>query len=212
MKPGLAGVVSVGMLVVAFGPAVPTRAAPPSTPRAVNVTRDSAPGWRPTPAEEQQVPTGIDAYFSAHEGRHYQRAYEMLTPGQRGSLPEQQFAERMQQFQTLAGPLMQRTILKITWTKDPPAPQIPGVYAAVDVAARYANVDRYCGYLMLYQSPAGGDFQVMHQETNFIDNKTAAAVEAQQSRAGLDSVWAKLAAICPNYAPPRAPAPPTDPG
>jgi hypothetical protein len=94
---------------------------------------------------------------------------------------------------------MQRTILKVTWTKDPAAAPFPGVYAAIDIATHFVNVDRHCGYVVLCQRPSGGDFEVMRQESNFIDNTTAEKVERQQSRVALDKSWAALAGNCPNY-------------
>jgi hypothetical protein len=73
------------------------------------------------------------------------------------------------------------------------------VYAAVDIATRFANVDRHCGFVVLYQKSPGQDFEIMRQESNFIDNATAQNVERQQSRAALDHMWAGLAKNCPNY-------------
>jgi hypothetical protein len=58
--------------------------------------------------------------------------------------------------------------------------------AAVDIATRFSTVDRYCGYVILYQKPSGGDFEVMREEINYIDNATAAKIEQEQSRAALD--------------------------
>ena len=84
---------------------------------------------------------------------------------------------------------MQRNILRITWTKDPAAAPFPGVYVAVDIAAHFGNVDRHCGYVVLYQRPSGGEFEIMREESNFIDNATAEAIERQQSRAVLDRSW-----------------------
>jgi hypothetical protein len=98
-----------------------------------------------------------------------------------------------------SGQLKQRSILKITWTKDPAAAPAPGVYAAIEVASRYNGVDRHCGYVVLYQKSDGDNFQVMRQESNFIENAMAQKIEQEKSRAELDKLGASLAANCPNY-------------
>ena len=77
-------------------------------------------------------------------------------------------------------------------SKDAP---LPGIYAALDLVSRFANIDRHCGYLVLYQAPSGGVFQIMRQEDNFLDNVTA----KQSSPEEVDKIWAGLSAHCPGY-------------
>ena len=111
------------------------------------------------------------------------------------------FEQQRKQFQAQAGPLRHRALLKITWTKDPADAPYPGVYAAIDEAAAFRGVDRQCGYIVIYQGPAGGDLVVMRVENNFIDNATAATIARTQSPAELDRLWATLSANCPNFVP-----------
>jgi hypothetical protein len=176
-----------------------------SARREINVTGDSAPGWLPSIADEQQVLTASANYFRALDGEQYQTAYAMLAEINRTSQPITQFTDHNRQFHQKSGSLVQRRIVKITWTKDPAQAPFPGVYAAIDVAARFANVDRYCGYIVLYRKPAGGPFEVMREESNFIDNATADAIVHKQSQAVLDTAWARLSANCPNFATGAAP-------
>lgn len=196
---------AVGVLAV-FGATATAQYAPGRDPaaksntrREVNVTSDSAPGWLPSTAQEQQVLKATNDYFSALDEEQYQRAYAMMAEINRKSRPLAQFIQQNHEFRERSGPMLQRKIAKVTWTKDPAAAPFPGVYAAIDIAAHFAKVDRYCGYVVLYQRPSGGDFEIMRQEGNFIDNATAEKIERQQSRAVLDSRWAALAANCPNY-------------
>jgi hypothetical protein len=196
---------AIGVLAV-LGTAATAQYAPGRDPvgksttrREVNITSDSAPGWLPSTAQEQQVLKATNDYFSALDEEQYQRAYAMMAEINRNSRPLAQFNQQNHDFRERSGPLLQRKILKVTWTKDPAAAPLRGIYAAVDIAARFANIDRYCGYVVLYQRPSGGDFEIMRQEGNFIDNTTAEKIERQQSRAVLDSKWAALAANCPNY-------------
>jgi hypothetical protein len=59
--------------------------------------------------------------------------------------------------------------MKVMWTRDPPSGPFPGIYAAIDIASHYANVDRHCGYVVLYQKTVSDGFEIMRQESNFID-------------------------------------------
>jgi hypothetical protein len=175
-------------------------AARPSPRREVNVTNDSAPGWLPSPIQEEQVLKRTNDYFSALDQQQYELAYAMMAEANRNSLPLAQFIQKNRESRGRAGTLVRRKILKITWTKDPAAAPFRGVYAAIDIATQFVNIDRHCGYVVLYQRPSGGDFEVMRQESNFIDNATAAKIEREKTRAVLDRTWAALAANCPNYA------------
>ena len=167
--------------------------------RGVNVTNDSAPGWLPSRIQEEQVLKETNDYFSALDQQQYERAYGMMAEGYRKLLPLSKLIQEDRKFREQSGALVRPNILKVTWTKDPTAAPFRGVYAAIDIATQFVNIDRHCGYVVLYQRPSGGDFEVMRQESNFIDNATAASIERQKTRAGLDHIWATLAANCPNY-------------
>ena len=172
---------------------------PLKSPAEINITSDSAPGWLPSAGQRQEVLKAANDFYSSLDHAQFERAYGMMAELNRRSVPVQEFSRRNREFQERSGPLKQRNFLKVTWTKDPAAAPFPGVYAAIDVASYFANVDRHCGYIVLYQKSADGRFEVMRQESNFIDNATAQNIERQRSRAALDTIWAKLAANCPNY-------------
>lgn len=110
-----------------------------------------------------------------------------------------QFSTETEQFKALAGSAKSWRIVKITWTRDPAQSPQPGTYAALDFSAKFANVDRSCGYFILYQPPAGGDFTIMRRENNYLDNTNARKIEAQHGKAGVEKMWAALSANCPNY-------------
>lgn len=174
---------------------------PSGDPGTPNVSSDSAPGWIPYVVQEQGLFQAASNYFGALDNGDYQRAYTMMAEIDRESSPFAQFVKENQSINLQLGSLKRRFVLKVTWTKDPAAAPFPGVYGAIDIAAQFTNADRYCGYLMLYQNPSSGDFEIMRDESNFIDNAAAAKIEKEQSRAKLDSLWATLAANCPNYLP-----------
>jgi len=187
-------------------PQAPT--AQPAPRREINVTRDSAPGWVPSAALEEQVLRRTGEYFSALDDGQYERAYGMMTQLNRSQQPLAQFTQDYQQFHDLAGALVGRAILKLTWTKDPAKAPLPGIYAAIDIASHFKKMDRHCGYVVLYRAPLGGEFEIMRQESNYIDDAQAAQIARDKSPAELDHVWATLAAHCPNYRlPKRSPSP-----
>jgi hypothetical protein len=189
-------------VIAGLAAAIGTAAAQGQTSRTateINITSDSAPGWRPSESQRRDVITAATEFFSDLDEGQYERAYAMMAEPNRRSLPVQQFVRQSEAFHARSGALKQRTILKVTWTKDPPSGPFPGVFAAIDITSQYANVDRHCGFVVLYQKTGGDRFEVMRQESNFIDNATAQGIEQQKSRAELDKLWGRLAVNCPNY-------------
>ncbi len=188
-------------LLLALALAAPLCAAAQRAPREVNVTSDSQPGWVPSVELEQAVLRATQVYFDAIEAGDPARAYAMLTPQNRARMPLAMFFEENDKARDAIGPLRDRRVVRLTWTKDPAQAPAPGVYAAVDVASRHANANRECGYLIWYQRPEGGPFKLMRSETNRIDNATAETIVGQKGQAELDRIWTRLSANCPNYAP-----------
>lgn len=170
-----------------------------SPPHEINITTDSAPGWLPSAAQESAARRSLDDYLAALDAGHVVQAYAMLTAGQQHEESLTTFSVRNSKFNATAGPVKERRILKVTWTKNPATAPVPGVYVAFDLVSRFANVDRHCGYVVLYQDPADGAFRVTREENNYIDNAAANAIERDHSRAGLDRAWTDIASHCPSY-------------
>jgi hypothetical protein len=193
--------IRVILIVAGFASAMETKAAqgPASPVTEVNITSDSAPGWLPSESQQRTVVKVASDFFSSLDEGKYEQAYSMMAEPNRRLLPLQQFIGQNQTFRGRSGALKRHTFLKVTWTKDPPRGPFPGVFAAIDIASQYTNVDRHCGFVVLYQRSTDDRFEIMRQEANFIDNATAQSIEQQKSRAELDKLWARLAANCPNY-------------
>jgi hypothetical protein len=189
-------IVIMGQASVGSAPGL-AQAASPDVASAI--MSDSAPGWVPTETQKQNAIRAAGDFFSKLDAGRYDSAYGMMSDANRRYMSAEQFARDNQEFRSRSGPLQQRKFLKITWGKDPASAPVRGIYAAVDVASKYANVDRHCGYVVLYQKSADDGFEVMRQESNFIDNAMAGKIETQKSRAELDRMWAQLAVNCPNY-------------
>jgi len=169
------------------------------TPRVINVTADSAPGWMPSVELEEAARAAALGYLEAKDTGRLQDAYAFFTDLEKQYESLDAFVKRAGAFNATAGAVKERRILVLTWTKDPHDAPVPGIYAAFDLVSRFANIERHCGFLILYQAPSGGAFQVMREEENVLDNATAAAIEQKQGRAALDTLWAQLSGNCPNY-------------
>jgi hypothetical protein len=167
--------------------------------REVNITADSASGWLPSEELEATAMKTAHRFFSLEDSGDDQASYAMLTPNTRAMLPFGEYKETNTQFRRKAGTFRQRRILKLTWTKNPANAPQPGIYAAIDASATFEGVDRQCGYIILFQSPEGGAFNVMRTENNFIDNASAKEIARTQSAAALAQLWAQLSTNCPNF-------------
>ena len=73
------------------------------------------------------------------------------------------------------------------------------MYAAVDLASRFENIDRHCGYIVLYQRDSGLPFLVVRQEDNYMTNEHARQIAMTQSAQAVDEIWGRLSRNCPNY-------------
>jgi hypothetical protein len=71
---------------------------------------------------------------------------------------------------------------------------------AVDLASQFQNIDRHCGYIVLYQRDAASPFLVVRQEDNYITNENARQIAVKQSLRAVEEVWGRLSRNCPNYA------------
>jgi hypothetical protein len=187
-----AAIIAVHLLVA------PNVALSADTPRVVNVTSDSEKGWLPSEALERQArKTAVD-YLADTDSGKYAEAYAFLADIDQKDQPFPAFSNSLRKFNKRAGPSVERRIVTVTWTKNPAQAPLPGIYVSLDLVSRFANIDRHCGYLVLYQAPSGGDFRLMREESNFMDNATAANISEEKTA----QAWASAYSHCPGYKPP----------
>jgi hypothetical protein len=179
--------------------------------RHVNLTSDSARGWLPSPEQERLAGQTALSFLQARDEGRAKDAYALLSEPDKRDQPFEAFAKQLESFNSISGAPREHRLVAVTWSKDPASVPAPGVYAAIDVVSRFANIDRHCGYLVLYQAPGKGDFGVMRTEETYLDNASA----RKMSAAVLDETWAEMSAHCPNYPgvaePAAAPAQPLPP-
>jgi hypothetical protein len=172
----------------------------------VNVTSDSEPGWVPNKEQREAAEKLARNFFAAKDSNQGEKAFLMLMPSTRETLSLSTYSAQVLKFNADAGPIVERLFTTTTWTKDSARGPVPGVYAAIDIVSRFAEVARHCGYLILYQPPEGGEFQIMRHEEVFMPNKVAKAIEKENSAEEVERAWKRAASSCPNY-PPRSLAP-----
>ena len=199
---GSAVALAIAIVLVPAMAATNTFEVPAEIMNEINVTSDSSRGWIPTSDQRQSAIKAVQVFLDAVDGGHYDEAYRLLADANKRDQTFTQFAQDKQKFNALAGPVKFWKVLKVTWTKDPAKAPFPGVYAAVDLAAQFANVDRDCGYIVVYQPPAGGGYTVMRTENNYLDNATARKIAIGKPAGYVESVWAQVSRNCPGYIPP----------
>lgn len=125
--------------------------------------------------EDPAARTIIDAskaYLKDKQARRYDRAYAMIAGSMQSYLTPALFREGAERFLADAGKPGAVQVTRFTWYRDPADAAEPGLYAAVDFTAHYANLKLMCGYLMWHQV-AGGQFRIVREEENFIDHRAA---------------------------------------
>jgi hypothetical protein len=169
-------------------------------PPRVSAVPESRPVWQPTDSQIEDVRATAEAFFAAKDTEQAAGAYKLQTDSLKQTYPIDKYTEDLLKFHRLSGDAKKRQVIAVTWSKDPAQAPAPGIYATLDFVAQFENIDRYCGYLILYQPPTGGPFLVAHEQFAFLDNATAKSIEQHQGPAGADDVWAKMSArMCPNY-------------
>jgi|SRR5215510_2510720 len=131
----------------------------------------SDPEWRPTAALEKAIELATYGYFASKDSGNYKQAYALQSPILSAITPFVEWQSRAEKFNSEAGSVRSRNVKKITWYKDPPQAQ-PGLYAAVDFASQFANLDIHCGFVVWHQATRDGSFGLVREEQNFI-SKTA---------------------------------------
>lgn len=172
-------------------------AAAPPPPREVNLTSDSAPGWLPTVEQEAQAIAAMQSFFTARDEGRSAQAYALLTTENQQTRSAADFGGAMASIVEALGRFEAGKVVKVTWTKDSARAPRPGIYAAIDITARYAKAKRYCGYAVMYQASAAEPFRVMRFEENYLADAVA---NAATSPGEVERAWQALAANCPNTA------------
>lgn len=108
-------------------------------------------------------------FMRAMDSENYVAAHDLMTSGMKAMLPLNKFVSSEQEFWSMSGGEPVRSDIRVTWYKDPPRAQAPGVYAAIDVNCRYRNIEK-CTEVIILHEEAGG-FRVMRHERNIFESR-----------------------------------------
>lgn len=115
-------------------------------------------------------------FFSAHDKGDDSVTFAVIDQEAMG----QSFAEwsdnAAENRKELGAPAVRR-LVRLTWYQNPPAAPRPGLYAAVDFSAKYAQVDE-CGYLIWTRPSSRTTFLITRKEVTLIDHSLDAATRA----------------------------------
>lgn len=136
------------------------------------VAASTAPAPGPGIASEEQVrrvEQQTRLYFDSRDQGVYNRAYDLLAPSAKQATPFEIWKGSKQAFNAKAGAVVQRTIAKVTWYRNPPRVE-PGLYAAVDFTSKFTEIDIHCGFLAWREQP-DGQFVLVREEENYVDKQ-----------------------------------------
>jgi hypothetical protein len=135
------------------------------------------PSFQASALQIERVTRQSTLYFAAKDGQRYGQAYAQLSPIQKEALPYERFTSLAISFNASSGAVEQRAIKKLSWYVNPPQ-VAPGVYVAVDVVSRFANIPLHCGFIA-WQEQADGSFLLVREEQNYIDAATFANMKTE---------------------------------
>jgi Protein of unknown function (DUF4019) len=148
-----------------------------------------------------------DVYWSALDSGRYTDAYALFTPGLQALAGADEHARESQHAATTYGRPLERRVMRTTRYDSPAHAPAPGIYIAFDYVARFERADHHCGYVILYQGPDGGPFQVTRTDDTYMTNDVA--TDSSRSGQSIDQVWMQMAtAHCPGWQPSWAIQPP----
>ena len=199
---GLRGLIA-RVALLALVCAAPTQAQ--DAPREVNVTQGSDPGWIPSEELEAEAMATWERYYALVATEDFAAAHAMLTEGFKAQYPLSTFEQDRIAAKATRGTLLSRNVTTVTWTKGGSAAPAPGIYVAIDATAQFENVDRFCGYTILYRAPDAEGFEVMRFEEVLLDNAAFDSIAKQNSELQALLVWRLVARSCPNYRLPPLP-------
>jgi hypothetical protein len=134
-------------------------------------------------------------YLSAADSGDYERAYRHFSDSLRGMLPFEEYRTGRTANNAKFGPVRHRGFTRTTVYRNPQGVE-PGIYIALDMTARFKNVDRHCSYLILKHLPSG-TFTIVREEESFMTHETEAAILRDGGKAKVEQLWGQLSESCP---------------
>lgn len=138
--------------------------------------------WAPSAQQRSRADETLSRFLLAIDEARYRVAYGLLTPGMKSLMTSAEFVENEQYLHGQFGGRPVRSNIRVTWYKDPPQSQGPGVYAAFDITCRYRNIN-ICAEVVILHEQDSGAFLMMRHERNFVEKDSEAKfLELQRQR------------------------------
>lgn len=136
---------------------------------------------RPSTPEEgqKQVEALTYRYLKAKDSGDLAKAYGFFADSMKATAPQESWSIAEKKFSAQSGPVTSRRIRKITRYDNPPSAPRPGVYIAADLVSQFQNMDIHCGYVIWHSQP-DGSFQVIREESNYVNKATQQRMTPEQ--------------------------------
>jgi hypothetical protein len=142
--------------------------------------------WAPAEVDSQLVAARTRQYLAQKDKSDLAQAYSQFSDGMKAGAHFDSWSKTVESFNSKAGPVKARKILKVSWVKDPPGVD-PGFYAAVDYAGRFQNINYECGYVAWYRD-SSGRLTIVREEEGYIDRESEAKMTPEALRNTLPKI------------------------
>jgi hypothetical protein len=117
-----------------------------------------------------------DEYFSAVDEGRDAESLALTLPSMNGNATLADWTAGLARRRAEVGPLVSRTVAKLTWYSNPPDVE-PGLYVAADFVAYSEHADE-CGYLVWFSPNGAPPFRLARQETTSLPHDLSTATVA----------------------------------
>lgn len=131
--------------------------------------------WAPSETDKREALAFTTRWLALKDEGKGEQAYALFSPLFREKVAFADWNARLGKFRGMAGPVRERRIVRVTWFKDPPQADVPGVYAALEVHGGFERIPEHLEKVILYRAPGAASFSVLRNEVDYAPPKPAAA-------------------------------------
>jgi hypothetical protein len=128
----------------------------------------SAPNYKPTAAEVDQVDRLTGEYFSYLDRHWYDQAYAMESPLLQKQMSLADWKVFQRETLSINGNTLSRQRTAVSWFKDPPDSDGPGLYVIVDFTGTGENTVQSGEYVMWYRPRGETAFRLLRHEVTAV--------------------------------------------
>lgn len=133
-------------------------------------------GWKPAPADVNEILDLTSRYFAARDSGRYREAWSLQTSSMQEMSSLADFEARQADFASRAAGGVTRKPVKLTWYDNPPNAPLGGIFAAVDFVGESTKLQLICGYIVWLRQP-DGSWRLTREEEGSIERGPASTPE-----------------------------------